>query len=87
MRNETIARILATHVVRGWEDRWPVVTSICMCGDEVTADDHHGINRQLAVEELHARHQAEAVMRVADTDAAWGRGFIDGLLHGRKQRD
>lgn len=56
-----LAQVLAQHVVRGLVDHWPMVTVICLCGDEGAADDHRGINRHLAVEELIARHQAEVI--------------------------
>lgn len=67
MKTKTIAQILAQHVMRGWEDRWPLVTVICKCGDELSASDHRGVNLHLAVEELLARHQAD-VLRSALPD-------------------
>lgn len=78
----TIAQLLAQHVVRGWEDRWPLVTVICMCGSETSADDHRGINRHLAVEEIHARHQVDVIV-IDVVREAQARAYDKGYGHGR----
>lgn len=58
MTTAAIADALTQHVVRGWEDQWPLVTAICKCGEETTCRVSTASNMHLAVEEIHARHQA-----------------------------